>query len=147
MKKLILLFSLSMMFATFPSYGQDYAHQTIKTSATEAAAQDASIVKKVDANTGVTHFYRKATCPNSGQVILTDVEFCTKSGKFVDVASYGKISCKKSSEKKAVVGAASACGSKCSPEQRANCTAACAAACGKAKSEGTGKAQLVSNNN
>ena len=146
MKKLLLLFSLALFLGAFQTFGQDHDANAIHEAAKEAAVRDANILKKVDPATGETQFFRKATCPNSGQAILTAVEFCSKSGKFIEVASYGKVSCTKSVGTKAAATMVSHDEPKCTPQQRAACPAACAEACKTAKTDGS-KARMVSNNN
>ncbi|MBI5914956.1 MAG: hypothetical protein HY842_06235 [Bacteroidetes bacterium] len=76
--------------------------------AEKAASEDASIVKQVS-NTGEVSWTRKEVSPTTGKVSFTSVEYCTKSGKFMNVSPSEKAACTKnasatkvsSSEKKA----------------------------------------------
>lgn len=59
----------------------------------EAAADDASIVKQVSKD-GEVKYLRKEINEKTGEVTYVDVEFCTKSNKFVNVSpSEGNPSC------------------------------------------------------
>lgn len=63
--------------------------------AEKAAATDASIVKQVS-NTGEVSWTRKETCPVTGKVSFTSVEYCTKSAKFINASPSEKAACTKS---------------------------------------------------
>jgi len=106
MKKLFFLFAFMGLFA-FAATAQKKACCASKSASTEkvsaatlaeaekAASEDASIVKQVS-NTGDVTFTRKEVCAVSGKVSYTDVEFCTKSSKFVNVSPSEKAACAKS---------------------------------------------------
>ena len=109
MKKFFFLFAFIGLFA-FAANAQKKAccaakgASTEKVSCTSAAAADAekaaeadaSIVKQVS-NTGEASYTRKSVCPTSGKVSYEAVEYCTKSGKFVNVSPSEKAaSCTKS---------------------------------------------------
>lgn len=119
MKKLFFLFAFLGLFA-FASNAQTKACCASKKSASvektssaattdieSALAADASIVKKVS-NTGEVTYVREEVDASTGKVSHQDVEFCTKSGKFVNVSPSEKAACctkegsaKKVSNKKA----------------------------------------------
>ena len=65
------------------------------TCAAKAADADASVVKRVNLSTGETYYVRKDVCPASGKVSFTNVEFCSKSKKFVNASPSEKASCSK----------------------------------------------------
>ena len=60
--------------------------------ADKAASGDASIVKQVS-NTGEVSYTRKEVSPASGKVSYSAVEYCTKSGKFMNVSPSEKAAC------------------------------------------------------
>lgn len=92
MKKLFFLFAFMGVFA-FASNAQTKACCASKTAGAKvcsktmdkAASADANIVKQVS-NTGDVSYVRKAVCPMSGKVTMSQVEYCTKSGKFINVS-------------------------------------------------------------
>ncbi len=109
MKKFFFLFAFIGLFA-FAANAQKKACCAAKGASAEkisctssaaadaekAAESDASIVKQVS-NTGEASFVRKSVCPTSGKVSYEAVEYCTKSGKFVNVSPSEKAaSCTKS---------------------------------------------------
>ena len=90
MKKLFFLFAFMGLFA-FAANAQKACcaskkGESVSTSVLEKAADsDESIVKQVS-NDGEVTYVRKNVCPTSGKVSFTDVEYCTKSSKFVNVS-------------------------------------------------------------
>ncbi|HFA51585.1 MAG TPA: hypothetical protein ENJ95_21430 [Bacteroidetes bacterium] len=96
MKNLFFLFAFMGFFA-FTATAQNKACCAKKASSAKvctkamdkAASADASIVKQVS-NDGEVSYTRKSVCPVTGKVSFTDVEYCTKSGKFVNVSPSGK---------------------------------------------------------
>lgn len=98
MKRVLLLFALIGAFA-LTANAQDKACCAGKKTAAKAetctkadqatlekaAAADASIVKQV-ADNGEVKYLRKEVSEKSGKVSYTEVEFCTKSKKFVNVS-------------------------------------------------------------
>ncbi|MCB0518397.1 MAG: hypothetical protein H6577_02665 [Lewinellaceae bacterium] len=106
MKKFFFLFAFIGLFA-FAANAQKKACCAAKGASTEkvscttsadaerAASSDASIVKQVS-NTGDVSYTRKNVCPVTGKVSYEAVEYCTKSGKFVNVSPSDKAACTKS---------------------------------------------------
>lgn len=96
MKNLFFLFAFMGFFA-FTATAQDKAccaknassEKACSKTMDKAASVDASIVKQV-ANDGEVSYTRKSVSPDNGEVSFTDVEYCTKSGKFVNVSPSGK---------------------------------------------------------
>lgn len=92
MKKLFFLFAFMGVF-TFAATAQTKACCASKNASSKvcsktmdsAASADESIVKQV-ANTGEVSYVRKETCPVTGKVTMTAVEYCTKTNKFVNVS-------------------------------------------------------------
>ncbi|MCB0546315.1 MAG: hypothetical protein KDD19_01945 [Phaeodactylibacter sp.] len=118
------------------------------TTAAKAAAMDASIDKRFDEKTGQTTFVRREVCPTSGKVSYTAVEYCSRSGKFVNVSPREK-QCVKS---KAECTSKASRATKVSNSGKINCTpaqkAACAKACAGAKASSgaaAASAKLVKN--
>ena len=63
----------------------------------KAAAMDVSVKEKVNLSTGEVSYYRQSVCPTSGRVSLTEVEYCSKSKRFVNVPPVEVVnSCNKS---------------------------------------------------
>lgn len=103
MKKLFFLFAFLGLFV-FAANAQKKACCASKSASTEkvsctvsadaekAASTDASIVKQVS-NTGDVTYVRKDVCPTSGKVSYSNVEYCTKSGKFINVSPSEKAAC------------------------------------------------------
>lgn len=148
MKRLLLPFvSLILTFSVLPSNAQDPALTAAEVAA-RAAAQDADIVGKVDAATGEVNYFRKSICPSTGKTIYTAVEFCTKSGQFVNLASTDKVHCNKATEKPSVGKAppVMTAAFPTTPAAGAARRAACAAACGKVKTSAVTSAKQESNN-
>ena len=128
MKKLFFLFAFMGVF-TFAATAQTKACCAKGASAKvcsktmdKAASADASIVKQV-ANTGEVSYVRKETCPVTGKVTMAAVEYCTKSGKFVNVSpteANKKTACtKKASATKVSSSSKKAC---CAKGNKAACT-------------------------
>ncbi len=123
MKQFFLLLAFCGFFAALDANAQSCT----KSTAAKAAAMDQSIVKKVSTS-GEVSYMRKKVCPATGEVTYANVEYCSKSERFVPVsASYTKPSCSKS------VASCSKYYSKnamaASFDTPANCTAAMKAAC------------------
>ena len=120
------------------------------TMVAEAVAQDENIEQRVDPGTGRTTYVRRSVCAATGKVSYTPVEYCSKSGRFVNVSPREK-HCVKS--KMVNVTARGARSAGVSGMEKVNCTtaqkAACAKACGKAKASSDGasaaEAKLVKN--
>lgn len=72
------------------------AQSCLKSKAERAAALDASIVTKVNYTTGEKEYFRKSVSSTDDKVKYTKVEYCTRSARFVNVASQEKKSCVKS---------------------------------------------------
>ena len=117
------------------------------TTAAKAASLDASVEKRIDEKTGQTIFVRKEVSPASGKVSYTPVEYCSKSGKFVNVSPREK-QCVKSRANCTTKGISP---TKVSSSGKVNCTtaqkAACAKACTKQEQSGAAptKDKLVKN--
>ena len=86
----------------------------------KAASADASVVKQVS-NKGEVSYVRKEVCPMSGKVSMKQVEYCTKSNKFVNVSpTETKTACtKKASATKVSSTSKKAC---CKKGSKAACT-------------------------
>ena len=133
-------------------------------SPSRAAAMDVNIKEKMDLKTGRIIYFRQAVSPTSGQVTLTEVEYCSKSKKFVNVVSPAAVvsSCHRSKMVKretfTAKGIQVATQEKvaplqvkvvtnkvddCTPAQQANCTPAQKAACEGAKSATEVKVQSI----
>lgn len=78
-------------------------------AAAKTASLDASIEKKVCANSGKISYYKSSTCPASGKVMQTEVRYDDKAKQFVNVAEVAdevpaeakaKKECSKKCEKK-----------------------------------------------
>lgn len=135
MKKLFFLFAFMGIFA-FATEAQTKACCASKTGAKvcsktmdKAASADANIVKQVS-NKGDVSYVRKEVCPMSGKVSLKQVEYCTKSGKFInvspsDVAKKGTATKVSSTTKKACCkkGSKAACSKSASTKKAATTSA------------------------
>lgn len=151
------LFLLTVLFALFTSANVQAQHCPYSktgetkacphsTTAAKAASLDASVEKRVDKKTGQTVFVRKEVSPVSGRVNYTPVEYCSKSGKFVNVSPREK-QCVKSRANCTSKGVGA---TKVSNTEKINCTTAQKAACAKAcagghSKAGASKAKLVKN--
>lgn len=97
-----------------------------QSSAMKAAANDKSIEKRVSPETGEVSFVRKDVNAESGKVVYSEVEYCTKSGKFINVSPSNKSCCSKTGEASATK-VSNEKAATCSGEQKAGC-------CDKSKS-------------
>ena len=145
MKKLFFLFAIMGIFA-FAAEAQTKACCASKAGAKvcsktmdKAASVDASLVKQVS-NKGEVTYVRKEVCPMSGKVSMAQVEYCTKTGKFVNVSpSAKKAACtKKASATKVSSTTKKAC---CAKGSKAACTKKASTT----KAASTSKVKLVSN--
>ena len=146
MKKLFFLFAFMGIFA-FAAEAQTKACCASKAGAKvcsktmdKAASADASVVKQVS-NKGEVTYVRKDVCPMSGKVSMKQVEYCTKSGKFVNVSpSEAKAACTKkaSATKVSSTSKKAAC---CKKGSKAACTKNASAK----KAATTSSAKLVKN--
>lgn len=105
MKRLVLLFALLGFVAASSVQAQNCSHAK-KTAtaaavsdddsgAAKAALLDNSIERQVCEKSGKVSYYRKDVCEKSGKVSLTEVQYDTPSGKFVNVSPSEKASCNK----------------------------------------------------
>lgn len=69
-----------------------------KTAAAKAAALDNTIEQRVNAETGDVSYVRKVSYAGTDKVTYTDVEYCTKAGKFINVSPGKKSCCNKGAE-------------------------------------------------
>ncbi len=111
MQKLFVLFTF-LCFASFSANAQSCnpaackkSQKNVKVEATqtnEAAVKLASLEENIETRTcaksGKVSFVRKDVCATSGTVKYTDVEYCTKSAKFVNVSPSAKASCSKAAK-------------------------------------------------
>lgn len=67
----------------------------LKTAAAEAAAIDASIVRKVSDGSGEIQYYKKDINAVTGRAQLIPVQYCTRSGRFNPVAVAKSTDCLK----------------------------------------------------
>ncbi len=163
MKKLFFLFAFMGLFA-FGVSAQKKACCASKNASSskscsamvdKAASADKNIVKQVS-NTGDINYVRKEVDSTNGKVMLTSVEYCTKSGKFVNVSPTDgmKTSCTKkgvatkvsSTDKKACCekGKEKAC---CAKGEMKSCHGKGEKASKSAKVSKEAKVKLVSNTN
>lgn len=111
MKKAILFFAMLGVFAVAANAQQKACCASKKASADKescskvdqatldkAASEDASIVKQVS-NTGDATFVRKTVDETTGNVTYTEVEYCTKVSKFINVSPDGEKVCTKDGAK------------------------------------------------
>ena len=75
------------------------AVQSTNAAADKAAMLDDSIEKKVCSKSGTVSYVKNSTCATSGKTTATAVEYCSKSGKFVNVSPSAKKDCSKSCTK------------------------------------------------
>ena len=59
-------------------------------AAAKLASMDDSIESKKCATSGKVTYFQKSTCPASGKVTSTEVKYCTKDKKFVNVSPSNK---------------------------------------------------------
>jgi hypothetical protein len=118
----------------------------MKSSMAKAAADDESIVKQVS-DKGDVSYVRKEVCPMSGKVTMKQVEYCSKSAKFVNVSPTGA---KQACSKKASATKVSSTSKKACSGQKAASKACCkkgAKACSKKastqKAAAPAKAKMV----
>ena len=107
----ILFFGLSLGLSAQECHHAKASSEKASTtfnSAEEAAAADASIVKKVNLSTGETYYVRKEVCASSGKVSFAKVEFCNKSKKFTNVSPSEQEACCAKSAKTATSSESSA---------------------------------------
>ena len=99
----------------------------VKADMETASVDDPSIEKRVDEKSGKTFFVRKSVDASTGEVSYTDVEYCTHSGKFVNVSPQTAASCQKDGAKAASCCAKGAKASKsCCSGKSAGMKASCA---------------------
>ena len=128
------------------------AHGTA--AAAKLASMDASIETRTCPHTGKVSYMKKNVSAENGKATFTEVEYCSKSGKFVNVSPSEKAACTKSkagcsgdakATKVSATGGAGCC---------AGAKAASASCCDKSKSSGASSigttkkaatAKLVSN--
>ncbi len=123
-------------------------------AAAKLASMDASIETRTCPHTGKVSYMKKNVSAENGKATFTEVEYCSKSGKFVNVSPSEKAACSKS--KAGCSGDAKA--TKVSSTGGAGCCAgakaASASCCDKSKSSGASSvgttkkvatAKLVSN--
>lgn len=132
------------------------AHGTA--AAAKLASMDASIETRTCPHTGKVSYMKKNVSAENGKATFTEVEYCSKSGKFVNVSPSEKAACSKSKAGCSGDAKADAKATKVSATGGAGCCAgakaASASCCDKSKSSsassvGTTKkvatAKLVSN--
>ncbi|MGK0363154.1 MAG: hypothetical protein ACI85O_000198 [Saprospiraceae bacterium] len=111
MKQLFVLFAF-LGFVSFSATAQSCnpaackkTHKTSSVDATQTGANvaavklaslDETIETKTCATSGKVSFTRKNVSTTSGKVSYTNVEYCSKSAKFVNVSPSAKASCSKS---------------------------------------------------
>ncbi len=98
MKQIFLLLAFFTMVALV-----DVNAQCSKSAAARTASLTSNIVEKQDPSTGEVTYLKKKVCEASGAVSYTAVEFCSKTGQFVNAASTTKASCSKSYSKNAMM--------------------------------------------
>jgi hypothetical protein len=141
MKSFLLLFSL-IFFISINSNAQecsyaksakakvDKTHCTASAAA-KMAALDEHIESRTCPQTGKVSYVRKSVCPQSGKTTLTDVEYCSKTSKFINVSPRQK-SCTKQNGAAGSKAKATKAANKsinCSPAQKAACAKTCAKSC------------------
>lgn len=100
------------------------------TVAAKKAAAESGIIQKVSPVSGQVSYYRKDVCQKSGKVSLTEVQYCTKSSKFINAASNERTNCLKTKSdcvKEARTTETSSAGERsgdCTPAQKAACSSA-----------------------
>ncbi len=118
-------------------------------AAAQAAARDASIEKRFDKETGRISYVRKSISSLTGEVRYNPVEYCSRSGKFINLSPRGQ-SCTKSKVSLGRAAHAVQVSGSFHPAPSLAQRAACAKACTKAKTPGksvekTANARLVHN--
>ena len=96
MKQFFLLVTLFTFLAANGVQAQSFSHS--KSTAIKAAVLEDNISQRFDEATGQTIYVRKKVCATSGKVSYIPVEYCSKSGKFVNVSPLEK-QCVKSRSK------------------------------------------------
>lgn len=124
-------------------------------AAAKLASMDASIETRTCPQTGKVSYMKKNVSAENGKATFTEVEYCSKSGKFVNVSPSEKAACTKSKagctgDAKATKVSSTGTGAGCC----AGAKAASASCCDKSKSSGASSigttkkaatAKLVSN--
>lgn len=171
MQKLFVLFTF-LCFATFSANAQSCnpaackkAQKNVKVEATqtnEAAVKLAAMEENIETRTcptsGKVSFVRKDVCATSGTVKYSDVEYCTKSAKFVNVSPSAKASCSKSAKTSASCSAKKGASAKNvsaeTPAKKTCCAGKSASGCAKgaktteaAPAADDAKVKLISNKN
>ncbi|HMQ46676.1 MAG TPA: hypothetical protein PKA00_04000 [Saprospiraceae bacterium] len=151
------VFALTSVQAQSCSKTQSTANASCcaKSSADGAAAQAASldntIQRRVNAETGEVTYVRKTVCETSGKTSYDQVEYCTKSAKFINVSPQ-KQNCTKPCTEGTAKGASA---TKVSNKSTSCCTEAEKAACcpngsktgASAKTSSNASVKLVKNQN
>lgn len=169
MKKLFLLFAFfgAVSFAanaqcshaksaSAASTSVDAPGHCTASAAAKLASADASIETRTCPQTGKVSYMKKTVSAETGKATFTEVEYCSKSGKFVNVSPSEKAACSKSKAacsgdaKATKVSSTGGTGAACC----AGAKAASASCCDKSKSSGAAStattkkaatAKLVSN--
>ena len=102
-----------------------------KKAAAKMASMDENIEARVSSLTGETTYVKKNVCAKSGNVNFEQVEYCTKSAKFVNVspskvAAPAKTCTKSATTAKSVNASNKSMG--CTAAQKAKCAKTCTAA-------------------
>ncbi len=109
-------------------------------AAAKLASMDASIETRTCPQTGKVSYMKKNVSAENGKATFTEVEYCSKSGKFINVSPSEKAACSKSkagcsgdakATKVSTAGGAGCC---------AGAKAASASCCDKSKSAGASSA-------
>ncbi len=91
MKQFCLLFAISV-FSFITSID---AQTCNKINVLQAAVQQQDILEKKDIATGQTVYMQKQICPVTGDVRYAEVEFCSRTGRFVEATPKMKKTCTK----------------------------------------------------
>lgn len=91
MKQIFLVLAFFSLVATVSVNAQ-----CSKNAAARTASLSSNIVEKQDPATGEVTYLKKKVCEASGAVSYTAVEFCSKTGQFVNAEPAYKASCMKS---------------------------------------------------
>lgn len=145
MKNLLLLVALVSFVAAGSAIAQDCgshgkSHSTSMVhsdddAAMKAAASDPSIERKVDEKSGKITYWKKETSADAMTVSLQEVEYCTKSAKFVNVSPSEKASCSKGASSKGCCSSKKGSATKVSLEGgKSCCTSGAKAGCCSKKS-------------
>lgn len=121
------------------------AKSSVDGAAAQAASLDNTIERRVNAETGEVTYVRKAACESSGKTTYTQVEYCTKSAKFINVSPQ-KQNCTKDKASCTEDTAKGASATKVSNNSTSCCTAAEKAACCPNGSKTTGASAKTSSN-